>query len=434
GDDAVFRLNGQRIVLRSAISWGFWPASGLVPTPELARAQVEDARTLGLNMLNHHRTIAAPGLLDVQDELGLLAYCEPGGYASHGGDEFCQALAREKLLRMIRRDRSHPSVVIWNLINEETAEPTEAQRRDLLDAHALDPSRVMTFTSGWSKDGDDPLKLHARPFDPELHTEGWSDNHNAPGPGVWRDEFWKGPTDFLRHSENRGEIVFWGEEGAIAAPPRLAAIAPRINAGEPGWDGADYLAWHDALQHWLDEHGWVAAGLDVDAVTRGLGSVAYDYQARAIEHVRLGDVADGYVINGWEDSKLENHSGVVDVWRDLKGDPAPLQRANAERTLVVRLRSSVGHASEWVSPTMQSPTGTVADVGLIDETGLVGPHTLVLAMRDAEGGEVWRRALPVTLEAGPYGRMLAEGLAATFEGEAGRYVLTAELREGATED
>ena len=434
GDDASFKLNGQRIVLRSAISWGFWPTSGVVPTLELARAQVADAKTLGLNMLNHHRTIAASGLLDVQDELGLLAYCEPGGYASHGGDAFCKALAREKLLRMVRRDRSHPSVVIWNLINEETAEPTEEQRRDLLEAHALDPSRVMTFTSGWSKDGDDPLKLHARPFDAELYTEGWSDNHNAPGPGVWRDEFWKRPSDYLRRSENRGEIVFWGEEGAIAAPPRLAVIAPHVNPGEPGWDGADYLAWRDALAHWLDEKGWSAAGIDVDGFTTGLGSVAYDYQARAIENVRLGDVADGYVINGWEDSKLENHSGIVDVWRNLKGDPAPLQRANAKLALVVRLRTSVGTASEWLTPSTQSPTGAVADIGLIDETGLSGPHTLVLAMRGAEGQEVWRKVAPVTLEAGPFGRMLAEGLAATFEGDAGRYVLSAELRSGATED
>ncbi|HZL99401.1 MAG TPA: glycoside hydrolase family 2 TIM barrel-domain containing protein, partial [Planctomycetota bacterium] len=430
GDDAVFKLNGRRIVLRSAISWGFWPASGLVPLPGLARRQVEDARALGLNMLNHHRTIAAPGLLDAQDELGLLAYCEPGGYTAHGGDELCRALAREKLLRLVKRDRSRPSVVIWNLINEETAEPTEAQRRDLADAHALDPSRVMTFTSGWAKDGDDPLKLHARPLDATLYTSGWWDSHNAPGPGVWRDEFWKGPADHLRRSENRSEIVFWGEEGAIAAPPRLAAIAPRVDPAEPGWDGADYLAWRDAIQRWLDAKGWTAAGLDLDSVTTGLGGVAYDYQARAIENVRLGDVADGYVINGWEDSKLENHSGVVDVWRNLKGDPALLQRANAPTALVVRLRASVASASEWVTPSLQTATGVIADIGLIDESGLEGPHTLVLELRDAEDRAVWSKTLEAPLEGGAYGRMLAEGLSATFEGEAGRYRLSAELRAG----
>ena len=29
GDDAVFRLNGKRIMLRSAISWSFWPVNGI---------------------------------------------------------------------------------------------------------------------------------------------------------------------------------------------------------------------------------------------------------------------------------------------------------------------------------------------------------------------------------------------------------------------
>ncbi|MHC4846565.1 MAG: sugar-binding domain-containing protein, partial [Planctomycetota bacterium] len=47
GEDAVLRLNGERIVLRSAISWGFWPTSGMVPTPELARRQVQSAQALG---------------------------------------------------------------------------------------------------------------------------------------------------------------------------------------------------------------------------------------------------------------------------------------------------------------------------------------------------------------------------------------------------
>jgi hypothetical protein len=148
--------------------------------------------------------------------------------------------------------------------------------------------------------------------------------------------------------------------------------------------------------------------------------------------VRLGDVADGYVVNGWEDSKLENHSGVVDVWRDLKADPAPLKRANGPTGVVVRLRSSVAHASEWVTPTLQSPTGAVADIGLINETGLEGPHTLVLELADAEGSQLWRRAIGVDVTGGEtYGQLLAESVAVTFEGEAGRYVLSAELHAGA---
>src|SRR6185312_15903945 len=47
GTNAVFRLNGKRVVVRTAISWGFWPINGIFPTPELARKQIQDAKDFG---------------------------------------------------------------------------------------------------------------------------------------------------------------------------------------------------------------------------------------------------------------------------------------------------------------------------------------------------------------------------------------------------
>ncbi len=38
-----------------------------------------DAKRLGLNMLNFHRTIGQRNVLDYADELGLLYFEEPGG-------------------------------------------------------------------------------------------------------------------------------------------------------------------------------------------------------------------------------------------------------------------------------------------------------------------------------------------------------------------
>ncbi|HEX5009826.1 MAG TPA: PA14 domain-containing protein, partial [Planctomycetota bacterium] len=440
GGSATLRLNGERIVLRSAISWGFWPVSGLVPSPELARRQVEDARALGLNMLNHHRTLAAPGLLDVQDELGLLAYEEPGGYACAGGDDVCRALAREKLLRMVRRDRSHPSLVIVNLINEAADPPTEAQQQDLLDAHALDPDLVMTFTSGMNfasgggKDGDDAPKLHVRPGEATPRTNGWTDDHNAPGPGVWRDSFWNGPADYRRSTSDAGEVVFWGEEGAIASPPRLAEIMREIGlrtaAGLPdGWDGELYRAWAGGWERFLDEKGLRTWFPTLDSVTVPLADIAVDYQARSIEQVRLGDVTDGYVINGWEDEPLENHSGIVDLWRHVKGDAARLAEANAPTRLVVKLRSSVLSAGEFITPSTQTASQTLADVYLVDETARTGPHVLSLALRDAAGQALWSREVPCTLHGGDvFGEPLATELQVAAEVQEGPHVLAAELR------
>ena len=156
GKNAVFRLNGRRMMLKSAISWGYFPVTGLVATPEMAEKQVLTAKKLGLNMLNFHRCIGSPVVLEKADELGLLYYEEPGSFHSANHDPFIRTIVNEKLKRMVYRDRSHPSLVIFNLINEfggrlsKDKELVAKRMNDMREAHAVDPSRIMTFTSGWA--------------------------------------------------------------------------------------------------------------------------------------------------------------------------------------------------------------------------------------------------------------------------------------------
>ncbi len=123
----------------TAISWSFWPDNGITPSDELARRQVESAKKLGLNMLNFHRTIGHSNVLDYADELGLLYFEEPGGNQypiSHFNDnnkqsKFYFAYRNEKLVRMIKRDRNHPSLVIYNsrIMNGELGHRYRIMRR-----------------------------------------------------------------------------------------------------------------------------------------------------------------------------------------------------------------------------------------------------------------------------------------------------------------
>ena len=46
GTNALFRLNGRRVRIYTAISWGYWALNGLWPTPELAEKEVAAARQL----------------------------------------------------------------------------------------------------------------------------------------------------------------------------------------------------------------------------------------------------------------------------------------------------------------------------------------------------------------------------------------------------
>lgn len=197
-------------------------------------------------MLNFHRNIGTPVVLDKADEMGLLYYVEPGSFHSGTHDPFIRTILREKVFRMIKRDRSHPSLIIYNMINEfggrlsKDKELVAKRFEDMRDAHAIDPSRTITFTSGWAnkKDALEDSKAHFRPFDTKLYMNGWFDNHRAGGPETWREDFYKSPTDNLMYTNNNTEIYMRGEEAAISTPPRIKEIDDYLSkTGKTGWDG-----------------------------------------------------------------------------------------------------------------------------------------------------------------------------------------------------
>ena len=164
GKNATLRLNGRRIRIFSAISWGFWGLNGLWPTPALAVKEVTQAKRLGLNCLNFHRNLGHAEVLDAQDRLGLLRYMEPGNgqmaLGSHKpGDSAepsgsAETYMQEKILRMIRDDRSHPSLVVYVVQNEANFDLKNPRVFALLRRmHREDPSRTIVLKSGIDDQG-----------------------------------------------------------------------------------------------------------------------------------------------------------------------------------------------------------------------------------------------------------------------------------------
>ncbi len=413
-DGRYFQLNGKRIVLRTAISWGFWPVNGIIPTPELAERQIRLAKELGLNMLNFHRGIGQTVLLDKADELGLLYYEEPGGYKTGGNtrDVSLQALNRERFLRMMKRDRSHPSLIIYNMINEiSNRQPLPFEIEDLKLFHSQDETRHITYTSsnffkvlhgGKCPVTPSPVKSFMRPYDTTVYLQGWWDQHFPDGPGVYCDRFYKGPGEgIFRNSDNLHEIVMWGEEGAIGTPPRLQLIKEEIekNGNLTGWDGDAYLAQYEAFDTFLKTHpDFQKAFPDVDAFTWSFGNVAMYYQGRIIENIRIGNVVDCYAVNGWEETKIENHSGIVDAYRHPKGDTHILAHYNQPLYVAVKLRSKV----------MQRGDTAIADFYVVNEKNLKGKYRLSVTCSDNKG-VFFEKTYAVKLEGGnTYGQLLVK--------------------------
>lgn len=423
GRDAVLRLNGRRIVIRTAISWGFFPVNGIYPTPEMVERQFDALTALGLNTATAHRTIVHPRLLDAADARGILYYCEPGGLLCRQGDEQAHAMAREKLLRMVRRDRSRPSVIHYNMVNEpwfDGPSPYPHHLETMRMAHALDPSRSITWGSGFSWDEIDGSWM--APFDTEIRTRGWNDREHWAASRK-ADEVYNGPEDFGGIKGDEDQVVYFGEENADSAPPQLGAlVADYARWGRTGWDGDDYRAWHEAYRQWLVRYDTAGAFADVDALCRAMGSVQYYHNGRIIENVRMRNVPDGYAINGWECEKLENFSGIVDVARHFKGDPAILAYYNQPLYVAVKSRQRFAE-----------PGGSVTvDFWLVNERDVRGDLELHVACAPADGGEAsFTRSFPVQVAGGDtYGQLLVEGVEVPLGPAAGPVVVRAELRRG----
>lgn len=430
GKNAVFRLNGKRVVLRTAISWGLWATTGLIPSAEMAEHQIADAKAYGMNMLNFHRCIGQPIVFDKADEMGLLYFEEPGCYVDGSADPFCELLVREKLLRMVRRDRSHPSLIIYNMINEQWTKYAADKKpelygnfqRDMADAHKIDPSRVIVLTSAWSRKPpgeEEPVKLNMLPFDDQPHLKGWFDFHRASGPECWRQEFYSGPEKHYGYTNNAGEIVYWGEEGAVSSPPRLALIKQEVEGlPNPGWDGEIYLDWYHQFSDYLTRKHLHHVFADVDQFCLALGSVAIEHQGRKIEDTRISNLNDGYAINGWEAEPYENHSGVVDCFRHPKGDPGILAYYNQPLYVAVKTRNEV----------VTSGTSATVDYYIINEKDVKGPHQLIVSASGPDGTVEFKKEFPVDVVGGEtYGQLLTEGVTIPITKDVGLWTLKAKL-------
>lgn len=417
--DRQFYLNGKRIVLITSISWGFWPGNGIAPSDALARKQILAAKKLGMNMLNFHRTIGQQNVLDAADELGLLYFEEPGGN-QYPADRFSatDSLGKmqadfyfrtrdEKFFRMIRRDRSHPSLVIYNMHNERGAQPQWHDSMQMRAGHQLDPSRIITYNSsnGAIQMGPDPrFKLHLLPYDTVFKTYGWFDQHHAGGPGTYHDNLYRHPKDYAKYFNHPDEIIYYGEEGAIGTPPRLQLIRDEIlkSGNRHDWESDNYLKWYDAYSQFLKNNpGFLQAFPNVDSLTKSMGNVAYYYQGRVIENVHISNLIDGYAINGWESMKLENHSGIVDNYRNFKGDPGLIARYNQPLYVAVKLNRKVLGVGDT----------TVADFFIVNRQNLQGQYDLHIKLLDGKGKTLLSKNVPVAVSGeAAYGQLLAEGL------------------------
>lgn len=146
-----FRLNGRRIYVHGALyTILLYPISQTTPFDEdLLRRDILNMKATGFNAIRITCGASLPRQLDLLDEMGLLV-CEE----HFGARELAESPSLEErwdrsVTAVIRRDRNHPSIVMWSLLNEvKDGRLFRHAVQSLPLVRELDPSRLVLLGSG----------------------------------------------------------------------------------------------------------------------------------------------------------------------------------------------------------------------------------------------------------------------------------------------
>lgn len=145
--DKGLLVNGQQIKIKGVNMHQDNTGVGTGIPDALQVWRIRQLKAFGCNAYRSSHNPMSPAMLDVCDSLGILVIDEN---RLSGTSEYAIC----SMEKMIRRDRNHPSVILWSAGNEEwgiewneKGERVAARMRDY--CHLFDPSREMTFaTSG----------------------------------------------------------------------------------------------------------------------------------------------------------------------------------------------------------------------------------------------------------------------------------------------
>jgi beta-galactosidase len=230
-----FTINGERWFLRGTNRHQEYPYIGYALSDA---AQYRDARKIkdaGFDYVRLSHYAHAPAFMDACDELGLVVMdCIPGWQYFNPDPAFAD-LQYRNCRDLIRRDRNHPCVILWEVSLNESGMPPEFVARTHAIAHEEYPGD-QCFTAGWVRGYD--VFIQARQhggchhekndaclvseygdweyyaMNAGLNQDGWQ--HLTPAQSNSRQLRWQGERALLQqatnfqeaHNDNRTTIAF----------------------------------------------------------------------------------------------------------------------------------------------------------------------------------------------------------------------------------
>lgn len=149
--EGILTLNGRRLIIRGVDRHEFCPENGRTVSREMMRREIEVMKRLNFNAVRTSHYPNCADWYDLCDELGIYLVDETNvethGYGGglSASPEWTSAYV-ERAMRMVLRDKNHPSVIVWSLGNESGAGCNHAAMYGWIKEY--DKTRPVQYESG----------------------------------------------------------------------------------------------------------------------------------------------------------------------------------------------------------------------------------------------------------------------------------------------
>ncbi|MFW6154885.1 MAG: glycoside hydrolase family 2 protein [Planctomycetota bacterium] len=416
-----FVLNGKRITLKGYLQQEHYPRTLIFPhSKAFARHELQLVKKSGCNFVRSHLKAPAPWWLDLCDEMGILVEGEPPiGWI--GKSPNTERRCRTAIEGLLKRDRNHPSIVFWCLMNEAyhfrgftMNEIKKMTARLAAAGRKLDDTRLLLDTSGGG--GGAKAAGGALVLRPNVNKKAVMTDDHAYCALPVQD---KAIANY-RSMGKRGVPLFISEFGAPLAPPDFKRVLDGYTAAEKRRGLEDYQLhkrFYTSLKETFRKAGLRKAFGTADRFIAAIDADRAEDIGLVLAAQRCNPTVVGTTLCQLADASGELF-GATDVWRN----PKKVYRAMAEA-------AAIPLAAPEITPRVQVPgdkTGVRLTLVNEDQLGATYTWTLQVVTRtgrvaaDVDKGRVKATDYIQTLHA----RTITPDL------KPGRYALRATLNRG----